>query len=134
MVGKWFKNGTGRFFLIDGSLYVGQWVNNKKNGIGTIYYKSGDKYYGNFIQGEKNGKRLFISKDNNRFIGNFKNNKKDGKGIMYYNKNKKLSKEIWDKGILILSKIISLNINNEKAENIMKSIYTKLIKKNDISW
>ena len=119
------KHGTGTFFFNDGSLYVGQWVNNKKNGIGTIYYKSGDKYYGNFIQGEKNGKGLFISKDNNRFIGNFKNNKKDGKGIMYYNKNKKLSKEIWDKGILISSKIISLNINNEKAENTMKSIYNK---------
>ena len=44
---------------------------------------------------------------------------------MYYNKNKKLSKEIWDKGILISSKIISLNINNEKAENTMKSIYNK---------
>ena len=119
------KNGTGTFYFNDGSLYVGQWINNKKNGIGTIYYKSGDRYYGNFENGEKNGKGLFISRDNNRYIGNYKNNQKHGKGIMYYNKNKKLSKEIWNKGILISSKIIYLNINNQKTKDTMKIISNK---------
>ena len=69
---------------------------------------------------KKNGKGLFISRNNNnRFIGTFKNNLKHGKGIMYYHQNKKLSKEIWDNGILISSQIISFE-ENEGNENTIK--------------
>ena len=88
--------------------------------MGTLYYNFGDKYYGNFIDGKKNGKGLFISRNNNnRFIGTFKNNLKHGKGIMYYHQNKKLSKEIWDNGILVSSQIISFE-ENEGNENTIK--------------
>ena len=117
------QNGTGTLFYNDGSLFIGQWVNGKQNGMGSLYYNSGDKYYGNFIEGEKNGKGLFISKDNNRFIGTYKNNQKHGKGIMYYNKNKKLSKEIWDNGILVYNQIISIE-NDIKVKKTMK-IFSK---------
>ena len=44
---------------------------------------------------------------------------------MYYNKNKKFSKEIWDNGILISSKIIFLNIHNKKTQDTMKIISSK---------
>ena len=91
--------------------------------MGTLYYNSGDKYYGNFIEGEKNGKGLFISIDNNRFIGTFKNNQKHGKGIMYFNKNKKLSREIWDNGILIYNQIINIE-NDIKVKKTIK-IFSK---------
>ena len=114
------QNGTGTLFYNDGSLFIGQWVNGKQNGMGTLYYNSGDKYYGNFIDGEKNGKGLFISTDNNRFIGTFKNNQKHGKGIMYFNKNKKLSKEIWDNGILVYNQIISIE-NDIKVKKTIKN-------------
>ncbi len=117
------QNGTGTLFYNDGSLFIGQWVNGKQNGMGSLYYNCGDKYYGNFIEGEKNGKGLFISKDNNRFIGTYKNNQKHGKGIMYYNKNKKLSKEIWDNGILVYNQIISIE-NDIKVKKTMK-IFSK---------
>ena len=114
------ENGTGSLFYKDGSLYIGQWANGKENGMGTLYYNFGDKYYGNFIDGKKNGKGLFISRNNNnRFIGTFKNNLKHGKGIMYYHQNKKLSKEIWDNGILVSSQIISFE-ENEGNENTIK--------------
>jgi tRNA A-37 threonylcarbamoyl transferase component Bud32 len=114
------ENGTGSLFYKDGSLYIGQWANGKQNGMGTLYYNLGDKYYGNFIDGKKNGKGLFISRNNNnRFIGTFKNNLKHGKGIMYYHQNKKLSKEIWDNGILVSSQIISFE-ENEGNENTIK--------------
>ena len=117
------QNGTGTLFYNDGSLFIGQWVNGKQNGMGTLYYNSGDKYYGNFIEGEKNGKGLFISIDNNRFIGTFKNNQKHGKGIMYFNKNKKLSREIWDNGILIYNQIINIE-NDIKVKKTIK-IFSK---------
>ena len=117
------QNGTGTLFYNDGSLFIGQWVNGKQNGMGSLYYNCGDKYYGNFINGEKNGKGLFISTDNNRFIGTYKNNQKHGKGIMYFNKNKKLSKEIWDNGILVYNQIISIE-NDIKVKKTIK-IFSK---------
>ena len=114
------ENGNGSLFYHDGSLYIGQWENGKKNGIGTLYYKLGDKYYGNFIDGKKNGKGLFVSRDNNRFIGTFKNDLKHGKGIMYYNQNNKMSKEIWDNGILTFTQIINANDDEEDQYTIRK--------------
>ena len=118
------ENGTGSLFYKDGSLYIGQWANGKENGMGTLYYNFGDKYYGNFIDGKKNGKGLFISRNNNnRFIGTFKNNLKHGKGIMYYHQNKKLSKEIWDNGILTFTQIINSN-DEENDQNTIK-IFSK---------
>ncbi len=114
------ENGNGSLFYHDGSLYIGQWENGKQNGIGTLYYKLGDKYYGNFIEGKKNGKGLFVSRDNNRFIGTFKNDLKHGKGIMYYNQNNKMSKEIWDNGILTFTQIINANDDEEDQYTIRK--------------
>ena len=114
------ENGNGSLFYHDGSLYIGQWENGKQNGIGTLYYKLGDKYYGNFIDGKKNGKGLFVSRDNNRFIGTFKNDLKHGKGIMYYNQNNKMSKEIWDNGILTFTQIINANDDEEDQYTIRK--------------
>ena len=117
------ENGTGSLFYHDGSLYIGQWENGKQNGIGTLYYKLGDKYYGNFIEGKKNGKGLFVSRDNNRFIGTFKNDLKHGKGIMYYSQSNKMSKEIWDNGILTFTQIINSN-DEENDQNTIK-IFSK---------
>ena len=114
------ENGNGSLFYHDGSLYIGQWENGKQNGIGTLYYKLGDKYYGNFIDGKKNGKGLFVSRNNNRFIGTFKNDLKHGKGIMYYNQNNKMSKEIWDNGILTFTQIINANDDEEDQYTIRK--------------
>ena len=50
-VGEWkngTRNGYGRFYYSNGSIYEGYWVNNQKEGFGIFYYQDRTKHFGNF--------------------------------------------------------------------------------------
>ena len=123
--GFWKKNkkySKGTMVYKDGSTYIGHWNNDLREGEGVIYYDNGEKFCGHFKDDKKNGKGIFYSKNyNSIYLGLYKDDVKDGKGITYYKKNNKISKEIWDNGIIISCKMEKnnnfLNNNEDSLDN-----------------
>ena len=132
------KYSKGTMFYKNGSIYIGYWKNDLREGKGEIYFKTGEKFYGHFEKDKKNGKGIFYSKDyNSIYLGSYKNDLKDGKGITYYQKSNKISKEIWDKGIIVSCEmeknknLFNFNDNSlSKSQNkiILNSSNNKILK------
>lgn len=40
------KEGQGKYIWADGSIYEGEWLDNRINGSGIYIWKDGRKYYG----------------------------------------------------------------------------------------
>lgn len=76
------KQGIGSLLMIDGSKYVGQFVNDDIEGKGYYIDTSGRMYIGEFREGKANGQgKITIEKDPGYiYIGSFKNNLFDGYG------------------------------------------------------
>ena len=117
------KHSNGTMYYKDGTTYIGQWNNDMREGKGILYYSTGEKFKGHFKEDKKEGKGYFYSKNyNSIFLGYYKNDVKDGKGITYYKKMNKMSKEVWDKGVIISCEIekgkncMNYHINNELNE------------------
>ncbi len=50
-----FGLNLGKYAYADGSIYIGEWLNDEKNGKGQYQYANGDIYKGEFKDGEKHG-------------------------------------------------------------------------------
>ena len=118
------KHGSGNMYYKDGTTYIGQWKNDIRDGEGKLYYSTGEKFCGHFKDDKKEGKGYFYSKNHNSiFLGYYKNDVKDGVGFTYYKKMNKVSKEVWDKGVIISCKIekginlLNYNFNNLNNTN-----------------
>jgi len=101
-----FLNGKGKMTYVNGDIYEGDWVDNKRNGKGKYTYFdndsvkeyegdwaddertgkgketlfNGDIYEGDFVDGERNGKGKYTSAENGYVIeGDFKNGEPNGK-------------------------------------------------------
>ena len=119
------KYSKGTMFYKNGSIYIGDWNNDLREGEGVIYFQTGEKFCGHFIKDKKEGKGIFYSKDYNTiFVGSYKNDIKDGKGITYYKKSNKISKEVWNNGIIISCKM-------EKNKNFLNENETSFSKNQD---
>ena len=46
-------NGVGSYYHLDGTKYVGAWVNDKQHGKGIEIWPDGACYEGEYIEGEK---------------------------------------------------------------------------------
>lgn len=71
-------------FEEDGSMYVGEWINDKQNGNGTFTFQDGTKYVGEFRDGEYDGYGTYTYQNGAKYVGEFKNNVYDGYGTFYY--------------------------------------------------
>ena len=138
--GFWKKNkkySKGTMIYKDGSTYIGHWNNDMREGEGVIYYENGEKFCGHFKEDKKNGKGIFYSQNyNSIYLGLYKDDVKDGKGITYYKKNNKISKEIWDNGIIISCKMEKnknfFNNNEESMDNSQNKIFFNFPNNNNI--
>ena len=124
------KHGSGNMYYKDGTTYIGQWKNDIRDGEGKLYYSTGEKFCGHFKDDKKEGKGYFYSKNHNSiFLGYYKNDVKDGVGFTYYKKMNKVSKEVWDKGVIISCKIEKginlLNYNFNNINNINNELNEK---------
>lgn len=55
------KQGKGKYFYINGNVFDGDWINDKKNGDGTYtYFSTGEKYVGKWVNGEREGIGILI--------------------------------------------------------------------------
>ncbi|HMT03562.1 MAG TPA: hypothetical protein PKD00_09715 [Burkholderiales bacterium] len=110
----------------DGTIYEGEFKNNKKWGKGILTYPDGTTYEGEFEDDKKNGSGQSTYRDGTIYEGEFKNNKKHGKGILTYpdgttyegefKNNKKYGTGTLKKGNLI----IESQWKNDELQNQLK--------------
>jgi len=78
------RNGTGRYFLPDGSIYDGQWRDGTMNGLGIFTWSDGSIYDGVWKDGKRNGQGLLRNIDGFIYDGQWVNNSMEGRGSAIY--------------------------------------------------
>lgn len=66
------RNGEGKFSYSEGSVYVGEWKDNKMHGFGSLTYPNGcTAYEGQWQDDEFHGRGTLYNQDPTRFAGLF---------------------------------------------------------------
>eukprot|EP01102_Stenamoeba_stenopodia_P000216 TRINITY_DN1017_c0_g1_i2.p1 TRINITY_DN1017_c0_g1~~TRINITY_DN1017_c0_g1_i2.p1 ORF type:complete len:517 (-),score=60.21 TRINITY_DN1017_c0_g1_i2:242-1792(-) len=78
------RHGRGKMTYFNGSVYEGQFVNNKKHGLGTFTWARGDTYVGTYADDRKNGLGKFTWVSGNRYVGDFVNDRRCGIGLFIW--------------------------------------------------
>jgi len=73
--GTMVRSGFGVHLSSDGTMYMGNWGNDKMNGSGRIQFFSGATYEGDFVDNCFNGKGQYTWPNGSRFDGKFENNR-----------------------------------------------------------
>ena len=75
------KEGIGMYRWPDGTIYSGEWKNDTMEGFCSIKYEDNRKYEGQMKNGHKNGYGEFTWKNVRKYFGYYVNDLKDGFGI-----------------------------------------------------
>ena len=78
------REGFGKYFLSDGSIYKGFFQNNKMEGRGRIININGFIYEGEFKNGQSNGYGKYIALDGTTYKGTWLDDKQNGTGNEIY--------------------------------------------------
>ena len=81
---KGLRQGFGKYYLSDGSIYKGFFHNNKMEGRGRMVNINGYVYEGEFKNGKSNGYGKYIALDGTTYKGTWLNDKQDGVGNEVY--------------------------------------------------
>lgn len=81
------KEGIGKYRWPDGTLYLGEWKNDNMNGFCFIKYINDRTYEGEMKNGLKEGYGEFTWKPTRKYIGHYSNDLKGGFGIYIWNIN-----------------------------------------------
>ena len=80
------KTGLGIEKMCNGDLYEGEFKNGKKNGIGVYYWNDNSIYFGEWLDNRCHGYGVFKNGDKSKYQGQFFFNKRDGYGeLIKYN-------------------------------------------------
>jgi len=78
------REGFGKYFLSDGSIYKGFFYNNKMEGRGRMVNINGFVYEGEFKNGQSNGYGKYIALDGTTYKGTWSSDKQSGPGNEIY--------------------------------------------------
>ena len=78
------REGFGKYFLSDGSIYKGFFYNNKMEGRGRLININGFVYEGEFKNGQSNGYGKYIALDGTTYKGTWLRDKQNGPGNEVY--------------------------------------------------
>ena len=72
--GEWsvstgMRHGKGVLVILDGSIYEGYWLNDKKNGFGRFIHVDGDFYIGQFKDDMMHGTGTYTHADGAKYEG-----------------------------------------------------------------
>lgn len=79
------RNGVGRYYYPDGSVYNGEWLNNQKHGNGTYSNRTGEIYKGMWKQNMRQGEGELRLNDGISLRGNWDNDQIVSGRIVYPN-------------------------------------------------
>ena len=106
------KDGVGIYRWNDGTIYYGEWKNNNMDGYCYINYADDKIYEGEMMNGTKNGYGEFTWKPIRKYIGYYVNDLKEGFGIYIWNiKTFQIYVGFWNKGKM---EGIGMMINGKK--------------------
>lgn len=74
------REGVGTQIWEDGSIYTGQWKDDKRHGEGRQIYVDGDFYEGQWFQNKASGKGFYFHVDGTTYEGDLKNDYQEGRG------------------------------------------------------
>jgi hypothetical protein len=74
--------GKGVTIFPEGDKYEGDFLKGKWHGKGTFTLTNGNKYEGDWVKGRKTGKGTFTYSDGSKYEGDFLNGKRHGKGAL----------------------------------------------------
>lgn len=107
------KHGLGISKWPGGSIYYGQFMNDKCNGKGRLIFREGEEYNGDWVDNKAEGYGIYIS-DEVKYEGNWKNDKQQG-----------LGKETWNDGTTYIGEFkYGQKTGNGKFKYINGSNYT----------
>jgi|UniRef100_A0A7S4GBG3 radial spoke head protein 1 len=79
------REGTGTYFWTKtGLIYTGQWKNNQRSGLGRMVYADGGRYYGQWLLDKKNGKGRYTYPNGDTYNGDWEDDKKEGFGTYIF--------------------------------------------------
>lgn len=78
------NNGKGTYIFKDGSIYIGEFVNNHMEGFGKLTDKYGNTYTGYFKNDKYDGIGKFERTDGTKYIGQFSEGRRNGLGTQWY--------------------------------------------------
>ena len=73
-------SGKGEYVYVNGSKYVGDFVEDKRQGFGEYLFLNGNKFDGGFVGGSMEGKGVMEYGNGDRYEGEWTGNKKHGFG------------------------------------------------------
>ena len=76
--------GVGTFEAVDGTMYAGSWLKNRKNGLGKKIYANQDCYEGLWKHGKAWGPGRYIWVDGNEYDGEWANGVMHGQGTVSF--------------------------------------------------
>ena len=79
------KSGTGTFKWNDGTVYEGEWKEDKINGKGKLTIPNKGTYEGDFENGEKEGQGKYTFSNGDTYYGEFLDNQFNGQGTYTIN-------------------------------------------------
>ena len=78
------RHGYGIEYFEGGSVYKGNWGNDRFEGQGTMVYNNGNEYHGNWHFGKKDGMGTMIRKNGNKYTGEWREGRREGDGEEYF--------------------------------------------------
>ena len=69
------RSGNGKQTTTDGSVYDGEWANDKMNGKGTLSHQSGAVYEGDFVKNQFHGRGKYTWPNGSYYDGDFIENR-----------------------------------------------------------
>lgn len=78
------RSGSGTYRYPTGSVYEGEWKDDKKEGRGTSSVADGNVYVGEYKNGVREGHGTYYYEDGHVYIGEWKEDKREGHGTLTY--------------------------------------------------
>ena len=75
------RHGRGIQIWVDGTKYIGYWMNDKANKKGKLIHSNGDIYEGDWKDDKVEGFGIYLHVDGSKYEGQWKEDKQHGKGI-----------------------------------------------------
>ncbi|KAL1434228.1 hypothetical protein MTO96_011869 [Rhipicephalus appendiculatus] len=115
-------------FLSSSSIYIGQWLQNKRHGYGVLdNEKEGEKYMGMWQDDCRHGNGIMVTLDDIYYEGNFVNNNLSGYGTMMFQDNTVFKGELGAGGSLNGKGVLSLS-NGDTIQGSFCGVWSEGIK------
>lgn len=93
--------GSGYGVWSTGSIYEGEWLENRKHGTGTYTWPDGERYEGEFRDDKRAGAGTYRWKDGRRWVGGWLDDMRHGEGVLYEASGRVRVRGRWERDKLV---------------------------------